>query len=248
MINTVYLVDDSQLLMLTMSLQTLVKNVQVKDIVIAYFDVPLCKVKATIKSIGIENVKYFPLDKSLVDQFFPKKESMPALVNDRLYYPSLLRWFLHRISLNDFWYFDTDVLVTSDITEYLETISKDQLFVAFNRKDYDKAFYKTGIGNIIQTSDINAGVMYVNNKLYNELHLFEEIIRFYKDFSSQIKYVNQTAYSYLFNKYNCKLIISKEYNSKIWDMSRYKELVKYIKIHHITGENKNLFYKIYNDA
>lgn len=240
--NVVYTVDgdSTNLLMLRLSIESLLRCSSSLSndlhLYVMYSDVDLEKLKATLG----EDIVYYPFDYKTVDSMFPE---LPNVCNQRLYHASLSRWFIARLPIKDCWYVDTDILFNCPITQLDSFVSEGDLFVAFNRKDYDEDHM-----TFSHTSDMNGGIMYFNIEKFNSMHLFSQVLEFYRDNADKIRFVNQTCFDYLFDSYRdiCHTIISDQYNIRMWNYHRYNELLDHIKIFHFNGEDKRLFFKVFN--
>ena len=240
--NIAYIIDNNeeQLQMLQMSIDTLLKFNKIDNIYIMYYNNTEKTLKETLSKYNI-NIEYFFFDINLIDKTFPE---LPNTCNGRLRYPSLSRWWITKIIPYDyFWYIDTDILFKYNIREQFLTYQKDKLFFAFNRKDYNWG----EMTEFYHTDDLNAGILFINAKLFNKLNLFDDIVIFYNEYADEIRYVNQSGYSYLFNKYSdkCKIKISDEFNIRPLYNDIDNNHFNHVKIFHCNGDDKSLFYKIY---
>lgn len=235
----VYTIDDDSdsIILLRLSIQSLLKYSKDVEIYVMYSNVDIEKLKSVLCDI---EVNYYPFEYKTIDSMFPK---LPRACNNRIYYPSLSRWFLTRLPIKDCWYVDTDILFNCDIHELEQYVEEDSLFVAFNRKNYKDSMFS-------HTSDMNGGLLYINIEKFNKLRLFKTIVRFYAENADKIRFINQTCYDYLFDTYRdcCKTIISDIYNIRMWNINRYNELLEKVKIFHFNGEDKSLYYRVYNDV
>lgn len=231
--------------MLRLSLITLLRFNAVDRIVVMYADTDELRLRATLSDIG-HGIEYYPFDYGTVDQFFPH---LPNVRNARLRYPSLMRWFLGRLPLDDFWYCDTDLLFAREVRSYLTSLQEDNIIVTFNRKTYTDGYKKTRIGGYQHTSDPNAGLMYFNAKRWSQAHFLSDIVEYYRVSAHRMQYVNQSALAWLMDCHRdvCRVVISDEYNIKLWDYSRYEQIIPRIAVHHFNGEDKRLMWRVYND-
>ena len=244
--NVVYVIDENkeQLKMLCMSLDTLLKFNKVDNVYIMYYNIDEKSLQKKLSKYNV-NIEYFFFDINLVDEYFPE---LPNTCNGRLRYPSLARWWITKVIPYDyFWYIDTDILFKDNIRESFLLYQRNKLFFAFNRKDYNWE----EMTEYYHTNDLNAGILFINAKKFNELNLFDDIIKFYNKNANNILYVNQSGYSYLFEKYSdlCYIKPSKEINIKplingIEDIDN--KYYNNVKIFHCNGENKEQFYNTYN--
>lgn len=240
--NIAYIVDDDiiQIDMLQKSINTLLKFNKVDNIYIMYYNIDENILKSKLSNYNV-NIEYFLFDISLVDKYFPE---LPNVTNKRLRYPSLSRFFISEvIPYDNFWYIDTDILFNANIRSLFLRYQNNKLFYAFNRKNYNSKDYPTSYINV---NAINAGILYINCKLFNELKLFKKILSFYKNNSLTIKYVNQSGYAYLFEIYykQCYIKISDIINVR--PLYNNDEQINNVKIFHCNGASKNLFDITYN--
>lgn len=239
--NVVYTIDgdSTNLLMLRLSVMSLLRNSGSDDIqiFIMYSNVDIHKVRSVLSDIAV-GITYYPFDYRTVDSIFPE---LPNACNQRLYHASLSRWFISRLPIKDCWYIDTDIIFNCDIHELHQFLNEDTLFMAFNRKDYTENSFS-------HTSDMNGGVLYIDIEKFNKMHLFKKVVTFYHEHADRIKYVNQTCYDYLFDTYRdiCNTVISDRYNIRMWDTSKYGELLNDIRLFHFNGEDKSMFFKVYD--
>lgn len=245
--NIAYTIDDNeeQIKMLEMSIDTLLNFNKVDNIYIMYFCDNLDIIKNKLSKFNnIVNIEYFFFDIDLVDKYFPE---LPNVINGRLRYPSLARWFMTKIiPYDNYWYIDTDVLFNANIREIFLNYQKDKLFFAFNGKTYNYNQNNNLIPFIkyYHTLNMNGGIVYTNAKLFNEMNLFNEIVEHYKQNLSDIIFVNQSTYFYLFDKYSniCHVEYSDIYNiTPIYNKDNSN-----IKIYHFNGPHKDLFFKYYD--
>ena len=245
--NIAYTIDDNeeQIKMLEMSIDTLLNFNKVDNIYIMYFCDNLDIIKNKLSKFdNIVNIEYFFFDIDLVDKYFPE---LPNVINGRLRYPSLARWFMTKIiPYDNYWYIDTDILFNANIREIFLNYQKDKLFFAFNGKTYNYNQNNNLIPFIkyYHTLNMNGGIVYTNAKLFNEMNLFNEIVEHYKQNLSDIIFVNQSTYFYLFEKYSniCHIEYSDIYNiTPIYNKDNSN-----IKIYHFNGPHKNLFFKYYD--
>lgn len=245
--NIAYTIDDNkeQLMMLQMSIDTLLHFNKVDNIYIMYFNVNKEIIQELLSKFTDKvNIEYFFFDINLIDLYFPQ---LPNVCNQRLRYPSLARWWISKIiPYNNYWYFDTDLLFNANIKEYFLKLQENNLFVAFNGKTYNFLFNDNIIPftKYYHTMNINGGIIYINAKMFNEMNLFDDILDFYKHNAKNIKYVNQSGYFYLYEKYNniCKIEYSDIYNIT----PIFGEDNSNIKVYHFNGPYKDLFFKYYN--
>lgn len=255
--NVVYLIDDNdnQIKYLKCSVDTLVKFNKVDNIYIIYCHYNInddCTKKIDLgkyfkNRFNIKNYHLIEFDLSNIDKYFPK---LPNVCNERVYYGALCRWFVSSlINKEKIWYFDTDILFNDNIREYLMNIQNNNyLFYGFNRKTYTtKLSLLTKKINIEHTDKINSGILFINNKIYNEMNIFDEILKFYKENSETIYYVNQDAYQYIFDKYKdiCKIEKSEIYNVKLTAPYYFNKEFNKIKIFHFNGGDKYNFLYTY---
>ncbi len=240
--NIAYIVDDNeeQLKMLQMSIDTLLKFNSVDNIYIMYYNIDKSVLKEKLSKYKV-NIEYFFFDINLIDNTFPE---LPNTCNGRLRYPSLARWWISKIIPYEyFWYIDTDILFKSDIKDLFLIYQREKLFFAFNRKDYNWG----EITEYYHTNDLNAGILFINSKLFNDLNIFDDIVKFYNDNANSIKYVNQSGYSYLFEKYNDKCYIKISDTINIRPLNNDDKDIHYnnVKVFHCNGADKISFYKNY---
>ena len=95
---------------------------------------------------------------------------------------------------------------------------------------------------------MNAGVLFIHAKKFNQLKLFDKIIKFYNKYAEEIKYVNQSGYSYLFEKYSnlCYIKISDIENVKPLNEDIDDKHFNKVRIFHCNGAKKNSFYDTYH--
>lgn len=251
--NIAYVIDNNQeqLKMLRMSIETLLKFNKVDNIFIMYFLIDENLIKEELKDLEV-NIGYFKFDISLVDKNFP---ILKNVCNGHLRYPSLSRWWITKIIPYDyFWYIDTDILFNANIRENFLKYQKNKLFFSFNRKWYKRIpkliskenFKKKGF---LHTKGLNAGILFINAKLFNELNIFNEIINFYQKNYDRIEFVNQSGYEYLLKKYSDKSIIKIDDYINIRPFINIPELfesqISRCKVFHCNGINKENFFKTY---
>ena len=251
--NIAYTIDNNevQLEMLRMSIDTLLKFNKVDNIFIMYFDVDENKIRQ--KLFGLEvNIEYFNFDISLVDKYFPQLKNAR---NKRLRYPSLARWWITKIIPYDyFWYIDTDVLFNANIRDEFLKYQEGKLFFGFNRKLYNVIRDITSEifidGLYLNLKELNAGILFINAKQFNDMNLFDIILKYYDENANNIIFVNQTGYNYLCNKFKDKCTIKIENDINIKPFINYPELferqIKNTKIFHCNGKNKRNFIPTYN--
>lgn len=251
--NIAYTIDnnDVQLEMLRMSIDTLLKFNKVDNIFIMYFDVDENKIRQKLFDLDV-NIEYFNFDISLVDQYFPQLKNAR---NKRLRYPSLARWWITKIIPYDyFWYIDTDVLFNANIRDEFLKYQEGKLFFGFNRKLYNVTRDITSEifieGIYLNLEELNAGILFINAKQFNDMNLFDIILKYYKENAKYIRFVNQTGYNYLFNKFEDKCTIKIENDINIKPFINYPEVferqIKNAKIFHCNGKNKRNFIPTYN--
>lgn len=250
--NIVYTIDGNidQIKLLKYSLNTLLKFNKVDNIYIMHWDIDKTILNNLIKEYYQYNVnfKLLKFDKSLIDQYF-KDIKLENVCNQRLRYPSLSRWWITQIIPCDyFWYIDTDILFNGDIRdELVKRQNSIDLMFAFNRKNYyinnNKIFYND--------ENLNAGVLFINAKLFNKLISLNDILNFYKENDDKIWYVNQSCYTWLFDKFSdlCKIEINNYFNVHPYANEAFLEVayesLDYVKIFHCNGPTKFNFEKIY---
>ena len=120
------------------------------------------------------------------------------------------------------------------------SMKREKLFFAFNRKDYN---WEEMI-EYYHTNDLNAGILFINSKLFNDLNIFDDIVNFYNDNANSIKYVNQSGYSYLFEKYSDRPIFTRTWST---NLAHIKILEKFgfsehLRIKNHRGENIDTVY------
>ena len=200
-LNIVYVLDDSteQHVLFKMCVQSLLKFNTVDRIIVVYYNMSKNDVNEVCNFIDTNIVSlsliYFDIDQ--VDKVFPY---LPNTCNDRLRYPSLMRWWLSKIiDVDYFWYIDTDIVFADEIrTKFLKIQNeKNRYFFAFNRKMYIREevngrYYR-------HTNQLNGGILYINAKAFNDNKMFEDIVKYYNDNAENIYYMNQDGYQYLFD-------------------------------------------------
>jgi len=251
--NIAYTIDDNdeQLEMLRMSIETLLKFNKVDNIFIMYFYVNENKIRQKLSDLDV-NIEYFNFDISLVDKYFPLLKNV---CNEHLRYPSLARWWITKIIPYDyFWYIDTDILFNANIRDEFLKYQEGKLFFGFNRKLYKRIVALITAENFrkrryLNCKDLNAGILFIDAKQFNDMNLFDIILKYYKENTKDIKFVNQSGYNYLFNKFKDKCTIKIENDINIHSFINYPEIfknqIKRVKIFHFNGQNKENFIPTY---
>ena len=156
----------------------------------------------SLVTILISPLITFNFDISLVDKYFPQLKNAR---NKRLRYPSLARWWITKIIPYDyFWYIDTDVLFNANIRDEFLKYQEGKLFFGFNRKLYNVTRDITSEifieGIYLNLEELNAGILFINAKQFNDMNLFDIILKYYKENAKYIRFVNQTGTTHMFTK------------------------------------------------
>ena len=183
------------------------------------------------------NLNVIYLDKYKADELqFPTNSN-----NKYLGYGSMIRWFLPFVVNCDYMYYvDTDILFIDNIYEQLIDVDTSLLYKAYTTKVHNWP-------NYIPETIINAGFMFMNNKLYKQLNVFEDVKKYYIKHKDTIKLLNQSVYEYLITdlyKDICIIDDSKNINS-----NRFEDEY-FINIYHDVGPGKyefQLMYKLLNE-
>lgn len=244
-LNILFVLDDNseQYELFRMCVNTILKFNVVDNIIIVFYNTSLDNIRQVCSFISGVNIIYHSFDINRVDEVFPY---LPNTCNERLRYPSLMRWFIcNEVDIDYFWYIDTDMLFNTNIRDYFINIQnqKDRYFFAFNRKMYLPE--EVNMTYYFHTNELNGGIIYINSKAFKENNMFNDIVNFYTENAENIYYMNQDGYQYLFDKYANKsdIQISDEYNVKYIENSL--ETEKIIKIFHFNGADKIYMYSIY---
>ena len=179
------------------------------------------------------NINVIYLDKHKADELqFPTNAT-----NNYLGYGSMIRWYIPFVVNCDYMYYvDTDVLFIDNIYEQLINVNTSLLYKAYTSKVHNWPDY-------IQETKLNAGFMFMNNKLYKELNVFDNVKKFYIDNKDTIKLLNQSVYEYLINNLYKDICIIDE--CKNINSNRFEDGY-YINIYHDVGPGKNEFNLMYD--
>lgn len=179
------------------------------------------------------NINIIYLDKHKADELpFPTNA-----MNTYLGYGSMIRWFIPFVVDCDYMYYvDTDILFIDNIYEQLIDVDTSILYKAYKSKGHTWKDFKP--------AKINAGFMFMNNKLYKKLNVFNNVKQFYIDHKDTIKFLNQSVYEYLIDNLYKDICIIDE--CKNINSGRFEDGY-YINIYHDAGPGKyefNLMYDI----